>query len=487
MLQGAILVGLHVNAMNSSRRDFIKKAYAAVTGLFVVPYLRPSGVFAYSHQDEPAYSATVAVTNTLSTPADGYLYDDASGGVKQKVQYLCEQLGGISDLFSNGKKVVIKINLTGGSGNATNAKLNGVPITEAMWSHPAVVQAVTELIIDAGVNAGDIIIAESLGSYDSFDNPVFQGYMDIKNQYGCDLMDISKGSFVEVSTGSGYFNYPSFTMNQVLQDADVYVSIPKLKQHAEAGFTGAVKNQVGSVPQPQYETELIHYRRQKIHNPTNDSSAVYLPGSICDLHAARPVHFAVVDGIKNARGGEGVWNPNFVLFESHVLLAGKDPVATDSIGATLMGLDCEAEKLQLPGDNGYGDTQCDNHLDRLNTKGVGTNQLSEIELVGDGKDLITAVKEIPDLQKPEKIKLCANYPNPFSRSTMIVFYLPHKEFVTLKVYDISGRELETLIEGEVPRGEHRLQWSARGLAGGVYLGRLEAGGYSETIRMVYHK
>ena len=93
----------------------------------------------------------------------------------------------------------------------------------------------------------------------------------------------------------------------------------------------------------------------------------------------------MVDGIKNARGGEGVWNPNFVPSESHVLFAGKEPVATDSIGAYLMGLDCEAEKLQLPGDNGYGDTECDNYLDLLHTKGIGTNQLNEINVVGDGK------------------------------------------------------------------------------------------------------
>lgn len=471
--------------MNPSRRDFIKKVSAGAAGLFVAPYLKPSGVFAYSFQKESI--ATVAITNTLNTPADSYIYDDVQGGVKQKVQYLSNLLGGISDLFSNGKKVVIKINLTGGSGNATNDKLNGVPVTEAMWSHPTVVKAVTELIIDAGVSANDIIIAESLGLYDSYSNSVFQGYVDIKNYYGCELMDITKGEFVEISTGTGYYNYSSLIMNKVLQETDVYVSIPKLKQHAEAGLTCSIKNQVGAVPQSQYETDSIHYRRQALHSPTNSSSATFLPGSICDLNAVRPVHFAVVDGIKNAKGGEGVWNTNFVPFESHVLLAGKEPVAIDSIGANLMGLDCEAKKFQLPGENGYGDTECDNYLDHLHNKGVGTNQLSEINVVGDGNDLITALNENTAFQKPTNFKLNANYPNPFNPSTMIVFYLPHNEYVKLKVFDIMGREVETLIEGEVPSGEHRLQWSATGLASGVYLCRLEAKGYFETIRAIYQK
>jgi uncharacterized protein (DUF362 family) len=465
----------------------MRKTTTAVAGLLVVPYLKPSGVFAYNHKQDLSYLATVAITDTTNTPADSYIYDAVNGGVIQKVQYLFEQLGGVSDLFSNGKKVAIKINLTGGSGSATDPKLKGVPITEAMWSNPAVVKAVVQLIIDAGVSAGDITIVESLGSADSFNNSAFQGYVDIKNSLGCNLVDMTNGPFVDISTGSGYFNYSSLTMNQILKDADVYVSIPKLKQHAEAGLTCSLKNQVGSVPQSVYETRRIQYRRQALHDLDNGSSASHLPRSVCDLNAARPVHLAIVDGIKNARGGEGVWNPNFVPFESHVLFAGREPVATDSIGAYLMGLDCEAEKLQLPADNGYGDTECDNYLDLLHTKGVGTNQLDEIEIVGDGKNLITSVRPNLGSQKPEGFKLCANYPNPFNPSTMIVFYLPHNEYLKVKVYEITGREIETLVEGEVPAGEHRLQWSAVGLASGVYLCRMETKDFSETIKMLYQK
>jgi uncharacterized protein (DUF362 family) len=169
-------------------------------------------------------------------------------------------------------------------------------------------QCVAESIIDTGVSAGDIIIVESLGSSDSFDNDAFKGYVDIKNDLGCQLVNITEGTFIDVSTGSNYFNYSKLTMNQVIVDTDVYVSIAKLKQHAEAGITCSIKNQVGSVPQSSYTTQAIQYRRQAIHSPTNESSATFLPRSICDLFAARPVHFSVIDGIKNATGGEGVWN-----------------------------------------------------------------------------------------------------------------------------------------------------------------------------------
>ena len=100
----------------SSRRDFMKKAGTAVAGLLVVPYLKPSGIFAYEHKKDSSFLATVAITNTINTPSDSYIYDDAKGGVRQKMQYLFEQLGGVSDLFSKGKKVVMKMNMTGGSG-----------------------------------------------------------------------------------------------------------------------------------------------------------------------------------------------------------------------------------------------------------------------------------------------------------------------------------------------------------------------------------
>ncbi len=472
--------------INSSRREFIKKSSIAFAGLFTIPYLKPSGIFAYD-LNKRANLSTVAITNTLNTPADNYVYDDINGGVKQKMQYLFEQLGGISDLFSSDKKVVIKINLTGGSGSASNDKLQGSTIEEAMWSHSTVVRAAAELIIDSGVSPSNIYIVESLGSYDSFDNPVFEGYRSIQKDLNCHLVDISKGNFIDVSTGDDYFNFPSFRMNEILINNDVYVSIGKLKQHAEAGITLAIKNQIGSVPQADYATQQIQYRRQAIHSPTNGSSAKFLPRSVCDLYAARPVDFSIGDGIKNALGGEGVWNPNFAPYASHVLFAGKDPVATDTIAAHLMGLEPEAEKLKLPAKNSYGDTECDNYLDLLYKKGIGTNRLSEINLVGDGKDLITSVNKNKDLERPSDFKLCANYPNPFNPSTMIVFYLPRNDYIKLKVFDITGKEIETLIEGEVPAGEHRLQWNATGLASGLYISRLETNGYSQSIKMIYQK
>ncbi len=495
--------------VNPSRRDFIKKIGTAAAGLVIAPYIKPSGILGYAHKKSSSYLATVAITDTTNTPADIYTYDDAGGGVRQKVNYILGlldqyQSGKVSALFTKGKKVALKINMTGGSGSSAsfkpnkNAKFPDYTITEAMWTNPVVLQAVGQFVIDAGINPSDLYIVDSFwdtkwqsagstapfGSNDSF------GYSDVVKALGCnvvDLNDTTTANITTISTGSGYFNFPSFQMNKILQEVDVYVSIPKLKHHSAAALTCSLKNQIGAVPQPLYTIQNDNGRRGALHHATSTASEWnYLPETICDLHAARPVHLAVIDGIKCSTGGEGTWCSNFQPVTKHALFAGLDPVAADSIAAKLMGLDPEAKSMNLPAplkDGTASSSVTDNYLYLLNQKGVGTNQLDQIQVLGDGMNMITSVKQSPRTQQPSEMQLCSNYPNPFNPSTMIVFYVPRSEFVTLKVYDITGREVETLIEGEVPAGEHKLQWSATGLASGVYLCRLQARNYSETIKM----
>lgn len=74
--------------------------------------------------------------------------------------------------------------------------------------------------------------------------------------------------------------------------------------------------------------------------------------------------------------------------------------------------------------------------------------------------------------------LAQNYPNPFNPGTTIEFSLPNANFVTLKVYNVVGQEIATLVSGKLPAGIHRYTWNAGDLASGVYLYRIDAGGYS---------
>jgi hypothetical protein len=83
--------------------------------------------------------------------------------------------------------------------------------------------------------------------------------------------------------------------------------------------------------------------------------------------------------------------------------------------------------------------------------------------------------------------LVQNYPNPFNSTTEISFSLLRTDYVTLKVYDVLGRELRTLVDGRLTAGEHQVMWDATGLPSGVYLCRLEAGGMAQTRKMVLLK
>jgi spore coat protein A len=88
---------------------------------------------------------------------------------------------------------------------------------------------------------------------------------------------------------------------------------------------------------------------------------------------------------------------------------------------------------------------------------------------------------------PLKFSLMQNYPNPFNPTTTIKFTLPENSFVTLKVYDILGRETATLINQVAPKGNHEVNFNASGLASGMYVYRLSAGSFTETKKMLLMK
>jgi len=88
---------------------------------------------------------------------------------------------------------------------------------------------------------------------------------------------------------------------------------------------------------------------------------------------------------------------------------------------------------------------------------------------------------------PTEYSLSQNYPNPFNPSTVINFSLPQTGHVSLKVYNVLGQEVATLIDGELFLGNHSVRFDASNLSSGLYLYKIEAGSFSSIKKMVLVK
>ncbi|MGI0013651.1 MAG: T9SS type A sorting domain-containing protein [Nitrososphaera sp.] len=123
------------------------------------------------------------------------------------------------------------------------------------------------------------------------------------------------------------------------------------------------------------------------------------------------------------------------------------------------------------------------------TQNAGTQVVSGFLVHPLISGLKTAVDEKTqeESQLPTSYELEQNYPNPFNPSTTIAFALPKPSEVTLKIFDASGREVATLVEGKLPAGKHKVILDASPFSSGVYFYRLQAGEFSQTRRLMLVK
>ena len=84
-------------------------------------------------------------------------------------------------------------------------------------------------------------------------------------------------------------------------------------------------------------------------------------------------------------------------------------------------------------------------------------------------------------------ELKQNYPNPFNPSTRINFAIPNSSFVNLKVYDVIGNEIATLVSEEKQAGNYEIDFNATGLPGGIYFYQIKSGSFIETRKMTLLK
>ena len=115
----------------------------------------------------------------------------------------------------------------------------------------------------------------------------------------------------------------------------------------------------------------------------------------------------------------------------------------------------------------------DGKIDEVRISNIPRYQITTTDVEDNNKDILPL---IPLLEQ--------NYPNPFNPTTTIKYQIPELSFVTLKIYDVLGNEISTLINEEKPAGSYEVEFDAKILSSGVYFYRLQTGNYVETKKMV---
>ncbi len=111
-----------------------------------------------------------------------------------------------------------------------------------------------------------------------------------------------------------------------------------------------------------------------------------------------------------------------------------------------------------------------------------TSPYSSVDSFTTGTGLLGIVEQSNEI--PDKFALCQNYPNPFNPSTVIEYNIPKAEVVTLKVFNILGEDIATLVNEQVGPGFYRATFDAGSLATGVYFYVLSTGGFNSTRKML---
>ena len=266
-------------------------------------------------------------------PLDTYDQPQVDAAVRKGV----ELLGGIGRFVKPEERILLKPNL-----------LSRAQPQKAITTHPAVFSAVAKLLRDAGYT--HLSYGDSPGSPTTTPEKAAEtcGIAAPAARYGLEAADFATGSLVPYPQGAVA---KSFYLCVGAQQAEAIVNVCKMKTHALERITGAVKNIYGCVCGVNKATGHATYPNENI-----------FADMLCDLHRCLPMRLHVMDGVIAMEGnGPASGTP----VPMNVLLFSADPVALDSVFASLIHLDPASVPTNVSGQK-YG---------------VGVMDLDRIEIV----------------------------------------------------------------------------------------------------------
>jgi uncharacterized protein (DUF362 family)/Pyruvate/2-oxoacid:ferredoxin oxidoreductase delta subunit len=264
---------------------------------------------------------------------DDYTLDNVRRAVKKSLSHL----GGLEKFVKKDQTVLVKPNL-----------LSAKDPSRAITTHPALVQAVIEEVQSLGATP---ILGDSPGGVERGVKRVWENtkMAEVAGLTSTKLVPFESSGVYERKTHAG----KSYFIAKPVLDADVVISLPKLKTHTLTLMTCAVKNMFGSIP---------GFRKSEYHRDAPKPGD--FAGVIADIYSLTKPHLSIVDAVVCMEGdGPSSGNPKYL----GVLFAGTDAVALDMVAAKMMG---------------YKDGEIE-ITSGTQKKGLGAKSFSEIEMLGE--------------------------------------------------------------------------------------------------------
>lgn len=229
--------------------------------------------------------------------------------VQRKVDDAFAAFGGVERFVRPGMRVLVKPNL-----------LAAVPPEKAVTTHPAVVEAVLRLLLDAGAR---VTIGDSPGITRATKAAEKAGILDVAQRLGVQVIDFDDS--VELKAPDGFL-FKRIEVARAVAEAEAIINLPKFKTHGQMVMTLAVKNLFGCVVGP---------RKAQWHMAAGRDRDTFAR-LLLELSLLVAPAFSVVDGVI---GMDGNGPSSGRVRPVNVILAGIDPLAIDRIGARIAGLD----------------------------------------------------------------------------------------------------------------------------------------------------
>jgi uncharacterized protein (DUF362 family) len=261
----------------------------------------------------------------------------AGNNLEEAINNVVDHLGGMANYVHQGDTVLLKPNCVMGFDPRTGAT-----------TKPEIVQIVARMAYECG--ASKVMVGDNVGNREvSLECLEKAGIAAAARSAGAQVVDFDHCEYVQVPVKDHQFSATLAIAKPVLE-CDVLIDLPVIKTHHQTGMTAALKNLKGTVSK---ETMITAHRLDKVEEEIADINSVVTP------------HLVIVDGIighEGLSGGRWCDSPKPV----GIVMAGTDRVAVDTVVAKLMGMDPQEIR----------------HIQLAATRGLGCNDLDQIEILG---------------------------------------------------------------------------------------------------------